>query len=66
MSKNERVWTKAAKKPKLPKEMNQMISNLEQVKALLEKALQRDEANIKTLEMELAKIEAQRRNRRDQ
>ena len=66
MSKSESVWTKATKEPKLPKEMSQMISNLEQVKALLEKALQRDEANIRTLEMELAKIEAQRRNRRDQ
>tara|TARA_B000000609_G_scaffold152274_1_gene139515 strand:- start:841 stop:1035 length:195 start_codon:yes stop_codon:yes gene_type:complete len=60
---SESVWTKASKQPKLPEDVNKMISNLEKVKGLLEQALKRDEANLKRMEMELAKIQAQRQNR---
>ena len=61
MSKNE--WKKAAEQPKLPEGLTEMVSNLQQVQALLEKALKRDEANLKTLELELVKIEAQKKAR---
>ena len=61
MSKNE--WKKAAEQPKLPGGLTEMVSNLQQVQALLEKALKRDEANLKTLELELVKIEAQKKAR---
>jgi len=61
MSKNE--WKKAAEQPKLPVGLTEMVSNLQQVQALLEKALKRDEANLKTLELELVKIEAQKKAR---
>lgn len=61
MSKNE--WKKAAEQPQLPGGLTEMVSNLQQVQALLEKALKRDEANLKTLELELVKIEAQKKAR---
>lgn len=61
MSKNE--WKKASEQPQLPKDLTEMVSNLQQVQDLLEKALKRDEANLKTLELELVKIEAQKKAR---
>lgn len=55
-------WKAPTDNPKYPDQISEMISDLKKVTEMLEGQIRKDEASIKRLELEMKKIEAQRKN----
>jgi hypothetical protein len=59
-------WKKPNSEPKFEGDANKFLSDLKVVQALLEKQLQAEISNLQKSELELKRVQAQSRRRREQ
>lgn len=63
MTNEKQTWADPKENPERTGEFNALLSKLEQAKNLLEDHLKQDEASLKVLKLELARLKAQKEQR---